>query len=58
MDINIDTSQLREAATQHGAAAEVLRSVPFSHAAIQESLDSLGPIFASLSRSKEVIRSR
>lgn len=48
MDINIDTANLRAAATQHRSAADQLRTVPDTHAAIQESLDSLGPIFAEL----------
>ncbi|OBF25931.1 type VII secretion target [Mycobacterium sp. ACS4331] len=48
MDINIDTEHLREAARRHGAAAEQLAEVPQSHDAIQQSLDSLGPIFAEL----------
>lgn len=38
--------QLRQAAAEHAHAAEYLRSIPGSHPAIQESLDSLGPIFA------------
>ncbi len=48
MDINIDSDQLREAATAHTAAADYLRTVPDSHGDIQASLDSLGPIFAEL----------
>jgi Excreted virulence factor EspC, type VII ESX diderm len=46
--INVDPEHLREAAVLHTEAAEQLRAVPASHAAIQESLDSLGPIFAEL----------
>jgi hypothetical protein len=46
--INVDTDNLRAAAARHNAAAEYLASVPTNHAAIQESLDSLGPIFAEL----------
>ncbi|HLR98748.1 ESX-1 secretion-associated protein [Mycolicibacillus parakoreensis] len=38
--------RLRQAAAEHTHTAEYLRSVPDSHPAIQESLDSLGPIFA------------
>lgn len=48
MDINIDTANLRDAARQHSEAADYLRTVPATHAAIQDSLDSLGPIFAEL----------
>jgi hypothetical protein len=48
MDINIDTAHLREAARQHSAAAEQLAAVPETHEQIQQSLDSLGPIFADL----------
>ena len=48
MQINVDSSNLRSAATQHDAAAQYLRTVPDTHADIQASLDSLGPIFAGL----------
>jgi hypothetical protein len=48
MDINIDTEHLREAARQHSAAAEQLAALPQTHEQIQQSLDSLGPIFADL----------
>ena len=43
--IRVDPANLREAASKHTEAAEYLRGVPAQHAAIQESLDSLGPIF-------------
>ncbi|AKN15662.1 ESX-1 secretion-associated protein [Mycobacterium haemophilum] len=43
--IRVVPAQLREAAVRHQQTAEYLRTVPSSHAAIQESLDSLGPIF-------------
>jgi hypothetical protein len=46
--IRVDPANLREAAAHHGDAAEYLRTVPSSHDAIQESLDSLGPIFGEL----------
>ncbi len=46
--INVDTDNLRDAAARHHAAAEYLTAVPGNHAAIQECLDSLGPIFAEL----------
>ena len=47
-NIVIDPENLREAARRHSEAAEYLRTVPGTHDAIQESLDSLGPIFAEL----------
>jgi hypothetical protein len=46
--IVIEPAQLREAARQHADAADYLRTVPGTHGAIQESLDSLGPIFSEL----------
>lgn len=46
--IRIAPTDLRQAADQHQQVAERLRSVPSSHPAIQESLDSLGPIFSEL----------
>lgn len=46
--IRVDPGQLRDAATHHGEAADYLRTVPSTHDAIQESLDSLGPIFGEL----------
>ena len=46
--IRVDPANLREAASKHTEAAEYLRGVPAQHAAIQESLDSLGPIFGEL----------
>ncbi|MBI3217829.1 MAG: ESX-1 secretion-associated protein [Mycobacterium sp.] len=46
--IRVDLENLREAATRHGEVADQLRVVPDSHDAIQQSLDSLGPIFAEL----------
>jgi hypothetical protein len=46
--IHVEPDTLREVADQHQQASEVLRAVPSSHAAIQESLDSLGPIFSEL----------
>ncbi|CAJ1578381.1 type VII secretion target [[Mycobacterium] wendilense] len=48
MQINVDLDNLRVAATQHARAAEQLRVVPENHHEIQQSLDSLGPIFADL----------
>jgi hypothetical protein len=46
--IHVQPDTLREVADQHQQASEYLRTVPSSHAAIQESLDSLGPIFSEL----------
>ena len=46
--ILIEPSKLREAARHHTEAADYLRTVPSTHDAIQESLDSLGPIFGEL----------
>jgi hypothetical protein len=44
----VDPANLRDAAAHHGDAADYLRTVPSSHDAIQESVDSLGPIFGEL----------
>ncbi|WP_407685419.1 ESX-1 secretion-associated protein [Mycobacterium sp. HUMS_1102779] len=46
--IHVEPAQLRQAAAQHQDASDYLRTVPSTHAAIQESLDSLGPIFGDL----------
>jgi hypothetical protein len=46
--IVIEPEKLREAARHHADAADYLRTVPGTHGAIQESLDSLGPIFGDL----------
>lgn len=46
--IRVDPANLRDAAAKHREAADYLRSVPATHDAIQESLDSLGPIFGEL----------
>ncbi|OSC40285.1 ESX-1 secretion-associated protein [Mycobacterium decipiens] len=46
--IHVVPAHLREAADHHQQTADYLRTVPSSHAAIQESLDSLGPIFGEL----------
>ncbi len=46
--IHVVPSQLREAAGHHDETAEYLRTMPATHEAIQESLDSLGPIFSEL----------
>lgn len=46
--IHVVPAHLRDAAAHHHDTSEYLRTVPSSHAAIQESLDSLGPIFSEL----------
>ncbi|BBX64223.1 hypothetical protein MSAS_33970 [Mycobacterium saskatchewanense] len=46
--IRVVPAQLRDAAAHHRETSDYLRTVPSSHAAIQESLDSLGPIFGEL----------
>lgn len=46
--IRVVPANLRAAADHHEEASDYLRTVPASHAAIQESLDSLGPIFSEL----------
>ncbi|BBX75652.1 ESX-1 secretion-associated protein [Mycobacterium shinjukuense] len=46
--IHVVPAHLRAAAAQHQQTADYLRTVPSAHPAIQESLDSLGPIFSEL----------
>ena len=46
--IRVVPAHLREAAAHHQDTSDYLRTVPSSHGAIQESLDSLGPIFGEL----------
>ncbi|MGH3598137.1 MAG: ESX-1 secretion-associated protein [Mycobacterium sp.] len=46
--IHVVPDNLREAAGHHQETSDYLRTVQSSHHAIQESLDSLGPIFAEL----------
>lgn len=46
--VHVVPARLREAATHHQQTSDQLRTMPSSHAAIQESLDSLGPIFSEL----------
>lgn len=46
--IRVVPAHLREAAAHHQETSDYLRTVPSTHAAIQESLDSLGPIFGEL----------
>ncbi|OBJ50856.1 ESX-1 secretion-associated protein [Mycobacterium sp. 1423905.2] len=46
--IRVVPAHLREAAAHHERTSDHLRTIPASHPAIQESLDSLGPIFSEL----------
>lgn len=46
--VRVEPGALRDAAAHHSEAADHLRTVPATHDAIQESLDSLGPIFGEL----------
>jgi hypothetical protein len=46
--IHVVPDKLRQAAGHHQETSEYLRTLPSSHQAIQESLDSLGPIFGEL----------
>lgn len=46
--IHVVPAHLREAAAHHQQTSEQLRALPASHAAIQASLDSLGPIYSEL----------
>jgi hypothetical protein len=46
--VHVVPENLREAARYHQEVSDYLRNIPSSHAAIQESLDSLGPIFSEL----------
>src|SRR5579875_1576438 len=46
--IHVVPESLRTAAGHHEQVSEYLRTIPSAHAAIQESLDSLGPIFSEL----------
>ena len=46
--IHVVPANLREAAGHHQETSEYLRTLPSSHAAMQQSLDSLGPIFGDL----------
>lgn len=46
--IQVVPARLREAAAHHRETSDYLRGVPSSHPAIQESLDSLGPVFSEL----------
>ena len=46
--IHVVPANLYDAATQHRQTSEYLRTVPSTHAEIEESLASLGPIFSGL----------
>lgn len=46
--IHVVPANLREAAGHHQETSDYLRTLSSSHHAIQESLDSLGPIFSEL----------
>ena len=46
--IHVVPDNLRQAAGHHQETSDYLRTLPASHQAIQESLDSLGPIFGEL----------
>ncbi|HZC10058.1 MAG TPA: ESX-1 secretion-associated protein [Mycobacterium sp.] len=46
--IYVVPENLRQAAGHHQETSEYLRTLPMSHQAIQDSLDSLGPIFGEL----------
>ena len=46
--IHVVPANLREAAGHHRETSEYLRTLSSSHPAIQQSLDSLGPIFGEL----------
>lgn len=46
--IHVVPGDLRAAAQRHDQMADYLRTIPESHPAVQESLDSLGPIFSEL----------
>lgn len=46
--IHVVPANLREAADHHEQTSDYLRTIPATHGAIQESLDSLGPIFSEL----------
>jgi Excreted virulence factor EspC, type VII ESX diderm len=57
--IHVVPANLREAAGHHQETSEYLRTLPSSHQAIQESLDSLGPIFSELQEAgRELLEQR
>lgn len=46
--IHVVPATMRQAAAHHEETADYLRTVPSTHDAIRESLDSLGPVFSEL----------
>jgi len=57
--IHVVPAHLREAAGHHQETSEYLRTLPSSHEAIQQSLDSLGPIFGELRQAgRELLEQR
>jgi Excreted virulence factor EspC, type VII ESX diderm len=57
--IHVVPANLREAAGHHQETSEYLRTIPSSHQAIQQSLDSLGPIFGELQQAgRELLEQR
>src|ERR1700753_1950978 len=56
--IHVVPAHLRQAAAHHQETSDYLRTVPSSHAAIQESLDSLGPMFSELRDAGRELRER
>jgi hypothetical protein len=48
--VHVVPENLYEAAAGHRQTAEYLRTVPSTHAAIEASLNSLGPIFSGLAQ--------
>lgn len=46
--VHVVPAHLREAADHHQQTSDYLRTMPSSHAAILQSLDSLGPVFSEL----------
>lgn len=57
--IHVVPAHLRDVAARHQQTSEQLRTIPSSHAAIQQSLDSLGPIFGELREAgRELLEAR
>ena len=46
--IHVVPDNLRQAASHHQETSEYMQTLPSSHQAIQDSLDSLGPIFGEM----------
>lgn len=47
-NIHVVPAELRRVAGRHREVAEYLQTLPAAHAAVRESLESLGPIFAGV----------